>query len=132
LLPIHSSGVAVPVQSEPQLDGRDPVRPSSTPDAVLVLNHRLTARLSVEPPVSTRPVSGMLLQELAWPGVVHHAPSSGMNELVPLKPVAVTPATGPATPEVVPNSSAGGSTVVWSSAGIWLTAAVAPAGSSSR
>ena len=59
------------------------------------------------------------------PGVGHHAPSSGIHELVPLKPVAVTPATGPATPGVVFISVAGGFIVVRSLTGISLAAAVA-------
>jgi hypothetical protein len=74
------------------------VTPSRTPEAVLVLNQMLTAMLWVALPAgSTRPVPPMLAQELCWPGVVHQYPSSAMNELVPLNPVAVTPGTGPAT-----------------------------------
>ena len=93
----------------------------------------LTARLPAAVAVfSTRPVSAIWEHELTWPGVVHQAPSSGMNELVPLNPVAVTPATGPATPRVVLNSAACGSTVVMSSTGTWLAATVALAASFSR
>src|SRR5258708_27471184 len=113
--------------------GRAEVRPSSTPPAVEVLNQTLMPRLSAPlTPVSTRPLSPTWMQELAWPGVVHQAPSSGIHEPVPLKLVAVTPETGPGTPGVVPNSAAGGSSVLRSSAWTWLAAVVAPAGSLSR
>ena len=97
------------------------------------MNQMLTARLWVAVPLgSTRPVSAMLRQELCWAGLEHQAPSSGINELVPLNQVAVTPETGPATPGVVLISVAGGSTVVRSSTGTWLAAAVALAASFSR
>ena len=109
------------------------VTPSKIPEAAVVLNQMLTAMLWVAVPLgSTRPVSAMLRQALCWAGLEHHAPSSGISELVPLKDVAVTPETGPATPRVVPNSVVGGSTVVRSSTGTWLAAAVALAASFSR
>src|SRR5689334_21857505 len=86
--------------------GRAEVSPTSAPEAALVLNQTLTARLPAAVALfSTRPVSAIWEHELTWPGVVHQAPSSGMNELVPLNPVAVTPATGPAAPRVVLNSA---------------------------
>ena len=136
LLPIHSNGVCV-VAMQYGLQfcapGRAEVRPSSTPPAVDVLNQTPIPRLSAPlTPVSTRPLSPTWMQELTWPGVVHQAPSSGMNELVPLKLVAVTPEIGPGTPAVVPNSAAGGSSVARSSTGTWLAAVVAPAASLSR
>src|ERR1700722_2262228 len=106
--------------------GSVPVAPSSTPEVPVVLNQMLSARLGAV--VTTRPLSGIRKHELAVPGVLHHAPSSGIHELLPLNPVAVTPVTGPATPAVVPNSAAGGSTVVRSSTGIWLSAGGVPAG----
>src|SRR5260370_42347865 len=90
------------------LGGKAEVRPSSTPEAVLVLNHTLTARLWAVPLVITRPVSGMLLHALSCPGVVHQPPSTGIPELVPLKEVPGTPGTGPAPPRGGLNSRAGG------------------------
>jgi hypothetical protein len=134
LLAIHSSGAdSVEMQDEPQFDGRAEVRPSSTPDETVVRNHRLSARLCAAPvPLTTRPLSLTLTHALICPGVGHQIPSSGTNEPLPLNPVAVTPGTGPAIPGVVFISVAGGSSVVRSSTGIRLRAALAPAGSSSR
>src|SRR5436305_13697447 len=89
------------------------VTPSRIPEAVLVLNQTLTARLWVALPLgSTPPVSGIVRQELCWAGLAHHAPSSGITELVPLQQVAVTPETGPAPPRVAPNPPRGAASVV--------------------
>jgi hypothetical protein len=54
------------------------------PDALLVLNQTLTAMVAVVAVVAsvasgtTRPVSVMLRQELAWLGVGHQTPSRGI------------------------------------------------------
>ena len=128
LLAIHSSGPLTVLAP----DGTAEVRPSRMPEVAVVLNHMLTPRLAVP---FTRPLAlftGIVLHELTTPGVVHHVPSSGIHELVPLNDVAVTPEYGPGTPRVVLNSVAGGSTVVMSLTGIWLAAAVEPVASFSR
>ena len=131
-LVIHRIGVA-PVAEQPvlQVPGRVSVSPSSTPDAVVVLNHRLNPRLVVEL-VTTRLLPVAELQELSCDAVVHQISSTGIHELDPLNPVAVAPSPGPAAPRVVFISSAGGFTVVRSSTGTSFAAAVVPDASSSR
>jgi hypothetical protein len=112
---IHRSGVAFVVEHGVHPPGKNPVKPSTTPDAVDVLNHTLNPRLVVEGvTIRLLPVAGM--HELVV-AAVHHAPSIGIYELDPLKPVALTPATGPDTPSVVFISIAGGFTVVRSLTG---------------
>jgi hypothetical protein len=124
----HSSGIRFPVPDPP---GRPGVTARICPVAAVVLNHTLTASDPFGPP-STRPLSLVARHELTCPGVAHHSPSITMNELVPLNDVAVTPGMGPTTPGVVPNSAAGGSSVVRSLTGTWLAAVVGSARSFSR
>src|SRR5487761_1120472 len=144
---IHSSGTASASLTHWLLEftcshdvwpGMTPLIPASTPDVELVLNQTLIPTLFsvvfalvVPSPDSTRPVSAICWQ-VSSVVPVHHAPSSGTQELDPSNPVAVTPEIGPATPGVVLISAAGGSSVVSSSTGIWLSAAVEPDGSLSR
>ena len=124
----HSSGIRFPLPDPP---GRPGVTARICPVAAVVLNHTLIAMVPFVPP-ATRSLPSAATHELTCPGVAHHSPSSTMYELVPLNDVAVTPAMGPATPGVVPNSVAGGSRVARSLTGTWLAATVAPAGSFSR
>ena len=76
------TGVA-PVSAQPvvQLPGRLVVSPSSTPDAVDVLNHTLKPRLVVEL-VTMRSLPAAGMQELVCEGVVHQVPDGDDGHVV--------------------------------------------------